>query len=167
MDSETINENCPRPWKETHASEFLAHLEAIQWPFRGLVIDQHIPQCHNNIAIFWFFDKVSNHWYQGSIKIKYLKIHVVVVWGGGNLYNLNEMEREMKFYKTMKKIFFQLIQYLRKVCERWIDRGWRFGGPRNSSAWAVENWIKGGWPLYVATFDSIFTDRSVHSRHPP
>ncbi len=40
-----------------------------------------------------------------------LKIHDVVVWGGGNLYNLDEMEREMIFYKTMK-IFFQ---YLRKV----------------------------------------------------
>ncbi len=45
-----------------------------------------------------------------------LKIHAVVVWGGGKLYNLDEMEREMIFYKTMKKIVFQLIQYLRKVC---------------------------------------------------
>ncbi len=44
-----------------------------------------------------------------------LKIHAVVVWGGGNLYNLDEMEREMIFHKTMKKNFFQLIQYLRKV----------------------------------------------------
>ncbi len=44
-----------------------------------------------------------------------LKIHAVIVWGGGNLYNLDEME-EMIFYKTMKKIFFHLIQYLRKVC---------------------------------------------------
>ncbi len=44
-----------------------------------------------------------------------LKIHAVVVWGGGNLYNINEMEREMIFYKTMTKFFFQLIQYLRKV----------------------------------------------------
>ncbi len=43
-----------------------------------------------------------------------LKIHAVVVWGGGNLYNLDEMESDMIFYKTMKKIFFQLIQYLRK-----------------------------------------------------
>ncbi len=51
--------------------------------------------------------------------------------------------------------------------ERWIDRGWRFGGPRNSSARAVENWIKDGWPLLITTFDSIFTDRSVHSPHPP
>ncbi len=44
-----------------------------------------------------------------------LKIHAVVVWGGGNLYNLDKMGREMIFYKTMKKIFFQLIQYLRKM----------------------------------------------------
>ncbi len=44
-----------------------------------------------------------------------LKILAVVVWGGGNLYNLDEMEREMIFYKTMKKKFFQLIQYSRKV----------------------------------------------------
>ncbi len=34
-----------------------------------------------------------------------LKIHAVVVWGGGNLYNLNEMERKMIFYKTIKKNF--------------------------------------------------------------
>ncbi len=40
-----------------------------------------------------------------------LKIHAVVVWGGGNSYNLDEMESEMIFYKTMKKIFFQLILY--------------------------------------------------------
>ncbi len=45
-----------------------------------------------------------------------LKIHAVVVWEGGNLYNLDEMESEMIFYKTMKKIFFQLIHCLRKVC---------------------------------------------------
>ncbi len=45
-----------------------------------------------------------------------LKIHAVVVWGGGDFYNLDEMESEMIFYKTMKKIFFQLIQHLRKVC---------------------------------------------------
>ncbi len=44
-----------------------------------------------------------------------LKIHAVVVWGVGNLYNLDEMEREMIFYKTIKKNFFQLIQYLRKL----------------------------------------------------
>ncbi len=44
-----------------------------------------------------------------------IKIHAVVVWGGGNLYNLYEIEREMIFYKSMKKIFFQLIQNLRKV----------------------------------------------------
>ncbi len=37
------------------------------------------------------------------------------IWGEGNLYNLDEMEREMIFYKIMKKKFFQLIQYLRKV----------------------------------------------------
>ncbi len=39
----------------------------------------------------------------------YLKIDAVVVWGGGNLYNLDEMECQMIFYKTMKKIFFQLF----------------------------------------------------------
>ncbi len=44
-----------------------------------------------------------------------LKIHAVVVWEGGNLYNLDEMKSEMIFYKTMEKIFFQLIQYLRIV----------------------------------------------------
>ncbi len=44
-----------------------------------------------------------------------LKIHAVVVWAGGNLYNLDEMESEMISYKTMKKHFFQLIQYMRKV----------------------------------------------------
>ncbi len=44
-----------------------------------------------------------------------LKIHAVVVWGVGKLYNLDEMESEMIFYKTTKKNFFQLIQYLRKV----------------------------------------------------
>ncbi len=38
-----------------------------------------------------------------------LEIHAVVVWGGGNLYNLDEMEREMKFYKTMKKNFSNLF----------------------------------------------------------
>ncbi len=84
-------------------------------------------QCPNNIVIFWFFNNVGNHWYQGWLKIKNvscyingdgtfdLKIHAVAVWGGGNLYNLDEIESEMIFYKTMKKIFFQLIQYLRKV----------------------------------------------------
>ncbi len=44
-----------------------------------------------------------------------LKFHAVVVWGGGNLYNLDELESEMIFYKTMKKFFFQLIRYVRKV----------------------------------------------------
>ncbi len=39
-----------------------------------------------------------------------LKIHAVVVWGGGNLYNSDEMERDMIFYKTMKKKFFQLVR---------------------------------------------------------
>ncbi len=34
-----------------------------------------------------------------------LKIHAVVVWGGVNLYNLDEMEREMIFCKTIKKKF--------------------------------------------------------------
>ncbi len=40
-----------------------------------------------------------------------LKIHAVVVWGGGNLYNLDEMESDMIFYKTVKKSFFQLSAY--------------------------------------------------------
>ncbi len=44
-----------------------------------------------------------------------LKIHAVVVWGGGNLYTLYEMEGEIIFSKIMKKFFSQLIQYLRKV----------------------------------------------------
>ncbi len=34
-----------------------------------------------------------------------LKLHAIVVWGGGNLYNLGEMEREMTLYKTTKKFF--------------------------------------------------------------
>ncbi len=38
-----------------------------------------------------------------------LKIHAVVVWGGGNLYNLDEMESEMIFYKTMKTFFSNLF----------------------------------------------------------
>ncbi len=37
-----------------------------------------------------------------------LKIHAVVVWGGGNSYNLDEMNTEI-FYKTMKKNFFNLF----------------------------------------------------------
>ncbi len=32
----------------------------------------------------------------------------VLFWGGGNLYNLDEVESEMIFYKTMKKIFSNL-----------------------------------------------------------
>ncbi len=44
-----------------------------------------------------------------------LKIHAVVVWGGGNLYNLDEMEREMIFYKTMKKIFSYLFSIWESV----------------------------------------------------
>ncbi len=38
-----------------------------------------------------------------------LKIHAVVVWGGGNLYNLDEIESEMIFYKIMKKNFSNLF----------------------------------------------------------
>ncbi len=38
-----------------------------------------------------------------------LKIYAVVVWVGGNLYNLDETESEMIFYKTMKKIFSNLF----------------------------------------------------------
>ncbi len=44
-----------------------------------------------------------------------LKSMLLLFGGGGNLYNLDEMKSEMMFYKTMKKIFSQLIQYLRKV----------------------------------------------------
>ncbi len=44
-----------------------------------------------------------------------LKSMLLLLGGGGNLYDLDEVEREMIFYKTMKKSFFQLIQYLRKV----------------------------------------------------
>ncbi len=43
MDLEKLNENCPRRWKKNDATEFLAYLEAIQWPFRGLVTGQHVP----------------------------------------------------------------------------------------------------------------------------
>ncbi len=43
-----------------------------------------------------------------------LKIQAVVVWGGGNLYNLDEMESEMIFYKTMKKIFFPTYSVFEK-----------------------------------------------------
>ncbi len=43
-----------------------------------------------------------------------LKIQAVVFWGAGNLYNLDEMEREMIFYKTMKKIFFNLFSIWEK-----------------------------------------------------
>ncbi len=43
-----------------------------------------------------------------------LKIRAVVVWGGANLYNLDEMEREMIFYKTMKKNFFPTYSVLEK-----------------------------------------------------
>ncbi len=42
------------------------------------------------------------------------KIRAVVVWGGGNLYNLDEMERQMIFYKTMKKNFFPTYSVLEK-----------------------------------------------------
>ncbi len=38
-----------------------------------------------------------------------LKIHAVVVWGGGNFYNLDEMEREMIFQKPLKKFFSKLF----------------------------------------------------------
>ncbi len=43
-----------------------------------------------------------------------LKIHAVVVLGGGNLYNLNEMEKEMTLYKTMKKKIFPTYSVLEK-----------------------------------------------------
>ncbi len=48
-----------------------------------------------------------------------LKIHAVVVWGGGNLYNLDKMEREMIFYKTTKN-FFQNLRIVR------ITKLWQF-----------------------------------------
>ncbi len=38
-----------------------------------------------------------------------LKIHAIIVWGGRNLYNLDEMESEIIFYKTMKKFFSNLF----------------------------------------------------------
>ncbi len=44
-----------------------------------------------------------------------LKFMLLLFGEGGNLYNLDEMASEMIFYKTMKTIFFQLIQYFRKV----------------------------------------------------
>ncbi len=42
------------------------------------------------------------------------KIHVVVVWGGGNLYNLHEMEKEMILnffptYSVLEKSVHHLI----------------------------------------------------------
>ncbi len=40
---------------------------------------------------------------------------MLLLFGEGKLVYLDEMENEI-FYKTMKKIFFQIIQYLRKVC---------------------------------------------------
>ncbi len=43
-----------------------------------------------------------------------LKIHAVVIWGGGNLYNLDETEREMIFYKTMKQFFSNLFSTWKK-----------------------------------------------------
>ncbi len=43
-----------------------------------------------------------------------LKIPAVVVRGGGNLYNLDEIERQMIFYKTTKKIFFPTYSVLEK-----------------------------------------------------
>ncbi len=43
-----------------------------------------------------------------------LKIHAVVVWGGGNLFNLDEMESKMIFYKAMKKLFFPTYAVLEK-----------------------------------------------------
>ncbi len=43
-----------------------------------------------------------------------LKIRAVVVWGRGNLYNLDETEREMIFYKTTEKNFFPTYLVLEK-----------------------------------------------------
>ncbi len=43
-----------------------------------------------------------------------LKIHAVVVWEEGNLYNLDEMEREVIFYKTKKNFFFPNYSVLEK-----------------------------------------------------
>ncbi len=57
------------------------------------------PHWHKNVSCYIHGDGTFD-----------LKIHaVVVVWGGGNLYNLDEMEREMIFYKTMKKKFTNLF----------------------------------------------------------
>ncbi len=51
---------------------------------------------------FLWFDRYFGHYWRSLF-------HVVVVWGGGNMYNLDEMEREMIFYKTMKKFFSNLF----------------------------------------------------------
>ncbi len=44
-----------------------------------------------------------------------LKFTLLLFGGGGNLYNLDEMEREMIFYKPWKKIFSNLFS-TRKKC---------------------------------------------------
>ncbi len=46
-----------------------------------------------------------------AMELLTLKFMLLLFGEGGNLYNLDEMI----LYKTMKKNFFQLIQYLRKV----------------------------------------------------
>ncbi len=50
-----------------------------------------------------------------AMELLTLKSMLLLFGERGKLYNLDEMESEMIFYKTMKIIFFQLIQNLRKV----------------------------------------------------
>ncbi len=50
-----------------------------------------------------------------AMELLTLKSMLLLFGEGENLYSLDEMESEMIFYKTMKKNFFQLIRYLRKV----------------------------------------------------
>ncbi len=49
------------------------------------------------------------NWYIHGDETFNLKIHAVVVWGVVNLYNLDEMESEMIFYKTTNKFFSNLF----------------------------------------------------------
>ncbi len=44
-----------------------------------------------------------------AMELLTLKSMLLLFREGGNLYNLDEMESEMIFYKTMKKIFSNLF----------------------------------------------------------
>ncbi len=50
-----------------------------------------------------------------AMQLLTLKSMLLLFGEGENLYILDEVESEMIFYKIMKKNFFLLIQYLRKV----------------------------------------------------